>query len=393
MFRKRQKKDHSPALFLPRKNDFCHTDKQHQPLKIDREQIIRPAHEVTITGGSATYGPYFVKRKPASKEKLYYISNHSVDDEYFALEILQYIGINTPKLRVTSGSFDDSHHKPGISRTRSQGIAAVKSMDGYIPMFDLVMGIHGDVHLDIATQRIIHNKNPHETYKISGQVFTAYIAACLIDDSDFGFEEFNFGMMRVGNRYYSAAIDKDCAQFNDAVINRIRYRTLKIFKSVCLDQELFIISRLQQGLTPDKNGICDFDRIFQNSRVIATPEVAANQLRKSVNLKMRAENIINLYLHDHPGCIQKFSRREAIRQQIADRILEDFNISGDHERDAMMDIIIEDLRGPYYTEYFQLSELSQKDVKNEKLLAAIRQDISKEFPEITQDIGHKIIRR
>lgn len=392
MLRKRQKKDHSPALFLPRKNDFLRTDKQNQPLKIDRQQIIRPAHEVSITGGSATYGPYFVKRKPASKEKLYYISNHAVDDEYFALELLQYIGINTPKLRVTSGSFQDSAYHSGIHRRQSRGIAAVKSMDGYIPMFILLTGIKGDAYLDIPTQRIVLKDYPQETFKISGQVFASFIAACLIDDSDFGFEDINFGMIRVGNRYYSAAIDKDCAQFNDAYINRILFRTLKIFKSVCLDQELFIISRLQQGLKNDASGICDFDRIFQNSRTQSTPEIAAHRLRKCVNLKARAQNIINLYLKKNPDCMHEFHQREVIRQKIAAQVLDNFNVGDDQAREVIRNIILEDLRGPYYLEYFILDEISKKDMKNVSLLNVMTHDISKEFPELA-NAGHRFSRK
>ena len=325
-----------------------------------------------------TFGPFFVKRKTSSKEKIYYVSQHNVANEYFALELLQYLGINTPKLRVTTGSFANKRYHPEVVTKNRYTVAAVKGLPSYLTIDSLLDPKPGGYRVDYEKQ-LVEGGNLTTACKINGNVFAAFIGAWLVNDDDFGFKGSNFGMMHIGSRFYSAAIHKDCAKFNNSNIMHESFRYAPLFATTRQDQELFVVSRIAAGLKPDATGRCDFDRIFASPRVLATPDLAEDHELKCQNLKMRAQKIIQLYQRKDADCLQKFHLREDVRKSIVNSALGCFELPRKINKEQLSALLLEDLRGPYYHLLFKQNMISTEDLHNPKLLDAIQNDISSEF--------------
>ena len=120
-----------------------------------------------------------------------------------------------------------------LKKAHMPSIIASKSLDGFIPMqlirrngrsgekltprhFDYLnaqqRAVYNRYQLDITNQ-MIYDHVEHKAYRISGNLFGTDIAALLICDLDFQSDGANLGVIKVGNRFYAAAIDKDAVRF------------------------------------------------------------------------------------------------------------------------------------------------------------------------------------
>lgn len=369
MFRPNPVKKAYP-IALMRQNDFKVMEAESKkPLAMDASRC-RPAKDDAIVtyGGTSAKGPYLKKSSKSDRHKIFFVAQHRFN-EYFAIEVLLRLGIRTPKARIIGNQY-----------------VATKGIEGYIPMIgvrhdltiayskDKLTSIRQQYKIDTEKQIIIDSQK--REYKISGNAFAANIAAILIQDADFQCDGCNFGLTRVGNRFYAAAIDKDKVSFNGR-----DYRegyTDKLFQSQTHEQSFYIIYQVFQALSKNADGICDFDKIFLNTRVMATPKLAEISKEACDNLKLTAQSLLNHY-HKKYGekFLVEFADREQIRIKIAAQLIKAMNLDASWEA-----LIVEDLRGPYYQNLFHDKNkrmISEHDLVNKKLINKINDDIQKEM--------------
>lgn len=291
-------------------------------------------------------------------------------------------------------------------------LIASKSIDGFIPI-DLVrrFGRRGDrlgprnfdylrdnesskylkdrYELDIEKQ-IVYDHVEKKNYRISGNLFGSDIAALLICDYDFQSDGQNFGIVKVGARFYAAAIDKEAAKFEGksyqelAKILSDRFINDFLYKSRMDDQVIAVVYQIAQALTQDIRGQCDFDRIFSNPRVNATHQLFMSPDERCANVKKTAASIVEHYQHIYGETfLEKYSDRDTLRKQIAYQVMANIDCSDcTHNYEAIKHIIVEDLRGPYYRHLFsdQSKQLiSNSDIDNSELLKVILTDVVEEY--------------
>ena len=330
--------------------------------------LFTPADGITF-GGSATknitvkLGSQSKKSSKTDTVKPYYVANHN-RHEYFVLEYFQRFGIVTPKAR-----FIDAEHKG------ERGPIATKSIAGYIPMVAVRHDIplEGDAlndknlvalreryKIDIESQLITDLKE-NKQYKISGNLFGTDVATTLVNDKDLGPDSYNLGLVRRGDRFYAAAIDKDVDCFAG-----LPYRTLEAHVSTVLEDELFqsktreqtiaIVYEIYQAYLKG-----DFDKITTNERVKATKMIAGECEVLCENIKASALSLLAHFRKEYGrNFIQEYEEHEASRNAIADKVieqLEPYLSESINQHDLRCDII-EDLRGPYYQKLFARDDIT-----------------------------------
>lgn len=367
-------KDKTVQLCKKRNNDY--RDNKKNSLMIDSSTLV-PTFKIKKEGD--IFGRCSIYDLEKQKMNFYYVSTHN-PIEYFALEVLSRIKINTPKGRIVQYIDKYSDLKFGMS---------VQEIADYIPMaivrHDLpslgitIPPLRLKYKLDIKKQLIIDLEDS-STYRISGNTFAADIAALLIDDLDFQPDSNNFGLTKIGNRFYSYAIDKELARFNgDDYSTLLETHTVyknDLFSSRKQDQELAVLYEIAQSLE-SLDGQCDFERIFYNSSVEATSAFSKNLCGEwCKNLMSTATSMLKHYQKKYgKDYLAEFCAREKIRTSIADSVIKKLEAPKD-----IKEIIIEDLRGPYYIDCFiSKSGITESDLTNKKLFDAIISDIGKEF--------------
>lgn len=305
--------------------------------------------------GESSLGPHV---KQGTSNKLFYLAPHGIN-AYFAYEILLCLGVITPKARV-------AHQYPG--KDFKLNLLATKALTDYIPVaaiynhhlcVKLDKRISDRYQLDCKKQVILDLVEGKE-HKISGHFFVSDILAAVLHDGDFQPNGCNVGFIRKGNRFYTAAIDKEKVRFDGkyygdnlkATRPSFTYHPATITRHF-LDQALAVISAIQQALTISDDGLCDIDRIFGYSRVKSALSAGEAKLM-CLNFKGTALTLLDYYKSLYgKECLTEFTEREKIREQIAIAVIEQIHLENSNvSLDEIKSIIIEDLRGPYYRAYF-----------------------------------------
>lgn len=380
MLPRQQQIESKTVIFKRRKNDYL-KGKLHKSLVKDLSLFSKT--NGSQYGGSS-YGPYLKKRTHCESRTLYYITAHN-PAEYFALEVLQRIGFNTPVARIVT-----SHplRRESVNLDGKQAVAT-KGFHGYVPIQTVrpdepKSSEFGKQHtLDFINQIITNSKGTK--FKISGNLFALDIGAILLGDTDLQPRGNNIGFIKEGNRFYTVAIDKEHVVFNGNNYCQMSGRIDpvdhdKLFVHKLHDQRLFILSQIAGALHVDESGLCDFDRIFLNPRVTLTPCLADKCKIWCDNLKKTALSIIEHYKSAYgKDFLVHFNAREKMRSELADKVIAFLN-NASIDAQALKDIIMEDLRGPYYVSYLTGNEFCDRDARdNPRLFNAIVADVAKEF--------------
>lgn len=372
-------------IFKPRKCDFQKNKKPGQPLSKDGSRLSKT--NAPKYGGAENGGPVAIASSKGKDSSLYYVNIHGIQS-YFAIEIVQFLGLNTPKTRLIEGKIKDHLHHENNNRS---AYFAAKGIPNLIPVG--FMNRTGDPYpyqpgsndirrryqLNTAEQTVC-DKETHTPLRIAGHTYASFIIAKLIGDADFQEQDYNFNLARIGNRFYPVAIDKEGANFSGRIVEHLRWIDSD-FKTYCqLDQQLAVALAIKNGLQPSADGVCDFDRIFLNPRVKATPFICERAETYLARFKVTAQSIIDIFLRRDAGIFAKFQQRENYRQAIANSVLEQLNLPRDLKNNELAKLIIEDLRGPYYQAYFfSDNQISAADCDNEDLIVRIMNDVAHEF--------------
>lgn len=350
-------------------------------------------------GEGGALGAY--RKLSKSGDKQAYLSTHA-KLEYFIMEILCQIGLNTPKTRFTK------HTRSFGGNIRELNALAQNSVEGYIPIaafFNLefygkkeispkLIEIRNRFTIDFQKQVIIDLQNQKE-YKISGNLFAANIGGIFIQDTDFQLEGGNVGLVQRGNRFFAFLIDKDQAHINGKTAEKFSEmpnvkRQLfenRITGGALDEQRLFILNGIDKAIRKDKKGNLPLKNIFLNQRIDnsgildrnTTPKQREDQVKEQIkNLQKTGESILLYYTDNNLKKLKSFRKREKIREKIADAVIQKLlkispNIQ--YEKEALKEIILEDLRAPYYRHFFKNNDnISTLDQENPALVNAIVTD-------------------
>lgn len=370
----------SERFFTPRNVDF---NKQSE------KTLAKPGNKFSPCagnkdGGSNSLGPYHYRNVKKHKFSMYYIGKHWPEIEYFCMEILQLLGINTPKARSIDGALKSSKYAQYVP---GESYCATRAIEGYLPNFYLLRNYtdfpktdpRQRYHLNIKTQ-LIHDDVTGDDLKISGNYFAAYIGAILIQDTDFQEKSKNFGVILIGKRFYSMAIDKDLGKFSHNKTYSLMWHKSDFFDSAEKDQQLAVLYRIKQALEITSNNECDFDRIFNHPRVLNTTSLLKDREASRDNLKYRAQSMVDHVTRKDANAFKDFERRERFRNRIAKYVLCRLDTSHMTDTTQLKEIIAEDLRAPYYKHLFENKEsISLDDCSNANLIDAIKDNLIKEF--------------
>lgn len=334
--------------------------------------------------GGSSLGSHL--KTSSKKQSVYYLAKHSLL-EYFACEVLLAISINTPKIRIIAQPQGDQNY-----------LMASQAIENYIPIrvFRTDVGnslptelqiLRDTYELDIENQIII-NKIDGTIYKISGNLFTLDLAALFLSDTDLQPKENNIGLIKEGSRFYVVTIDKDCTAFKGSNYYQLHGRLDddiledKLFKAQTSEQSLFLINAIAECLTLDTDGKCNFDKIFENPRVSNTPYLNESSTTYCNNIKKSATSIINHYkktLGDN--ILFQFVEREKIRVLLADNVIQQLELKGmPFDAAKIKNVLIEDLRAPYYAASFHEPLISMSDVnENPQLMQRLIDDLTNEL--------------
>lgn len=332
--------------------------------------------------GGSSLGPHL--KVSSKKQSIYYLAKHSLH-EYFACEVLLVLGINTPKIRI-------------VDQLQDGYLMASQAIEDYIPIHVLRPDVSNSLpselqvwrdtyELDINNQLII-NKIDGSSYKISGNLFTLDIAALFISDTDLQPKGNNIGFVKKDNRFYVVTIDKDRTAFKGSnycqLFGRLDDDILddKLFRAKTSEQLLFLLYQLSECLKLDTDGKCAFDKIFGNPRVENTSCLNKISTDYCRNIKKSANSIINHYKSTlGKNSLVQFAEREKIRGLLADKIIEQLESEGMRFDSAKVkNILMEDLRAPYYAPCFLGSTISIADVnENPELIQKLLNDLTQEL--------------
>lgn len=323
-------------VFLPRSNDFHFEN--GQPLSIAAQ----------------------------SAEK-FALSDYPTHQGYFAAEVLQLLGFNTAKTRVVA----DCEHR-----------TAVRQLDNFIPMSKIATHIQWD--------KMILNQGSI-SFKISDQAVLFPLLAKLVGNFDFFYQHGNFGLIQHNNRVYAAAACLSGSQFlrsnpptpDDVTVAVEVMRRNTSLRWANEDQILHFIARLEMALRNDETGKCQIDRIFNNSRVNNTPELAAVAAEACRLLKLRARAMIDSFLSFKPTCLDEYQDRERLRIQIVEHALRYFTDVNKAERARLLQLNVEDLRGP--NTLFVNHTISEADTESKTLLELVKKSISCDITPINME--------
>ncbi len=380
-------------IFRRRLNDYQKIKtKMGQPSKarpsslVKKTDLFSPTKKVNQYGGTTSEGPHI--KKSEKGEKIYYVSTHD-KKEYFSFEILNRIGFNTPKSRM-------------LPYARTLKVAS-KSVEGYIPITAFIHDrsdkkdvdfsydpslndVHKKYKLDMKNQVVI-DLETGEKHKISGNLFASNIGAYLLRDDDFQPEDFNIGLKRIGNRFYTYLIDKEKISFPGETYEKnidntdARVGQSKLYHDTSDDQVLYIISEIQKA---SNSG--EFKEIFLNPRIYETSEIRTNEMEGLANnFNLTAQSAITYFSEKakskEDNTLESFRKREEWRGLLVDIIINELAIDGDEqEKKDLKEIIMEDLRAPYYKHLFVNKKMiSKEDLDNSALINAIVRDQIKEL--------------
>lgn len=357
-----------------RKNDFENDAKKTLSKDSSLFDPMLPSTAHPQFGGLSSDGPHI--KKSTKAEKVYYLSPHQFN-EYYACEIFTALGLVVPKIRTVTGK---------------QTKIASKSLDGFIPMSQIRSDVPRNYkilrqyELDFKNQTLSQVYDKSKQYRISGNLFATHIASLLVADADLQPKNNNLGVIKLGNRFFGASIDKDKSSFlgwNYQQLYKYVEEELmedELFQACTLDQELVIIHKIQQSLAVGDKKSCTFDKIFLSERVKATDYLSEKCEEKLINFKKSAMSMLAHYQKKHGETyLELFLAREKIREKIVDAVLHAFDMDL-HSFMKIKNIIVEDLRAPYYKIYFHdKNAISHDDLTNSILKEVIIEDIRKEF--------------
>ena len=373
-----------PVLESP-KLDFQNKEKEGKSLaKSDSlfNNYFGYALKTTKKGGDAPKKEYFLQKHPV--------------EAYFAYQICALLELNVPKARIAKN--------PGSgigTRVATRGIdfidlIAVLNKEDIRKRFNEDVQHHEDIKrleklsqlysLDIENQLLI-SKQDGKKFKIDSDAFGSFIVAILLNDHDFVSGNYtNFGFTQVGERFVATLIDKQYANFDgrsyaEHMKNCSRFikgsgeryvDEITIFDvSKYPDQYLSLVDRISQALvvSPDSKQ-CPFDKIFNNSRVQATPELKDQAETMCENFKKTAQSVVAKFKDALVG----FKERETLRNKIAEAVIKE--LKDVVNPNDVAKTIIKDLRGPYYKAFFANKEyISDKDLEDKKLQDELLKDI------------------
>ncbi len=413
-----------------RKTDFSNIHPENHKKSLQKNWgIFKQDESNSRYRGRESFGPFTRKTKIKKVRKKYYLAPHA-KDEYFAMEILQFLGIDTPKTRF-------------VFRKKSKKTVthiATKSIPNYIPRdgvlleglsayqikkeeeyeqdssqkeLPALLAMRKRYRLDIRRQ-VFRDVLLKKEYKISGNFFAFDVMLTLVADPD-AMAYTNFGFHIKDNRCFAVAIDKDqvklrgftyhelCTKVdariyedNDAkkhVVNHIFYYRER-------EQLLDVLYRLNDGLKLNRAGFSTFDQIFLNSRVQYTETLFQYPFdKKCENFKKSARSTLAFYEDKlEPHYLESYAHREKLRELLADMVLEELNVAH-ADKTFIHNTIVQDLRGPYYKSYFSgkyplpkkiISDaewetsrhhscIHVNDLKNNWLIRAVTRAVKKEF--------------
>ncbi|RDI39069.1 hypothetical protein [Aquicella lusitana] len=381
------------ALFKKRQPDFQLIGSRNESKSLLKEiGRFSPTEGERFGGHAGALGPQLkASSRMEGQPKKYYLAAHHAT-EYFVMEVLCRIGLNTPKARLSfrkETSFIDD--KTELIRT----LVATESIEGYIPMTAFLnLEYYTFTPNDIPKELIAYNKQyqlniknqvvvdliTNQKYKISGNLFAANLGAILIEDEDFQPEGLNLGLARRGDRFFAFLIDKDMAKIGghdfQTITNKLSLNTFgRVFSRVTEDQKLAILNEIANMIEED-----EFQKIFFNSRIMSTLTSGMlfeeKELEKLANnLESTAKSILSHFIDDKPEILAEFKAREELRRQLADSVIECIAFADEVDKEALSAIIIEDLRAPYYRHYLtNLDYITKPDLHNKKLITLIAND-------------------
>lgn len=395
------KSQHSYPIFTPRKNDF--TFGGNKSL-IKDHTLFSPTNGLRVgilDNWNTTHpdlGPHRKVKNSPDKTSVYYFIRRGYNEmhiEYFAFEILNYIGVNTPKCRFST--FKRSDYISYDQVLASKAIPELMPMCVFDDRRSLLSGYcspnketlkqllswNQRYKLDIQKQIIIDTVENRQC-RISGHLFCTDIAALLVDDCDFQATGFNLGVTRVGNRFFTIAIDKARASYQGKTYQELasppsqtyyNVVTEALYKFRMNEQALAFVYKVYLGLQI-KNGLCDFDRIFSFQRCVNSGMPVEQSQVWCQNLKRTASSFVEHYKNIYGAdCFEAFAEREKLRDMFARQMQKELFFDDDY-----LPILVEDLRAPYYQSlYANQISFSQSDLNNRNLIEAVKADLVIEF--------------
>lgn len=369
-------------MFFSRKNDF--KNKKSNNTSSLLKDISLFSKTTGPQYGGSSLGAHL--KTSSKKHSVYYLAKHNFL-EYFACEVLLALGINTPKIRIID-----------LQQGEQNYLMASQAIENYIPIHVLRPDVDNSLpselqilrdtyELNIENQLII-NKFDGTIYKISGNLFTLDLAALFLSDTDLQPKGNNIGLIKKGNRFYAITIDKDLTNFNGSNYYQLHGRLDdniledKLFKTQTSEQALFLIYAISVCLTLDTDGKCIFDKIFENSRVSNTRYLNEITATSCKNIKKSANSIINHYKNTlGETVLSQFAEREKVRSHLADNIIHQLELNGMlFDAAKVKNVLMEDLRAPYYTSFFHEPLISQSDVnENPPLIQRLFDDLTNEL--------------
>lgn len=372
------------AGYSARASDVSKLDlKKGKTLRIPSERL-QPTNAPRF-GGMYSYGPQVKESHKGNEPQVYYIGPHKVE-EYFATEMLNFVGVQVPKFRIADSDFQKS---------------ASKQLKGYIPMATFfsknenLLGtelgsIAARYELDLPNQ-LVRNKETGENHRLGGNFFAADIGAELIQDTDFQPHDFNYGVVFEGNKFRAVAIDKDqwtpflARSSYDEIKKNTDYRLLDspIFANRTDEQILSMVSGLNRLISPIHGDIAPIHYIFFNSRV--QHEIEKGTFSREylyVCMKNMIDNVKLIVEHyeDKLGrnAINDFEKREILREQIVNKVITGLDQSLSEETvSTLKEDLMEDLKAVYYESHFSnqtSKKISTEDLTNVALLNELQKD-------------------
>lgn len=152
----------------------------------------------------------------------------------------------------------------------------------------------------------------------------------------------------------------------------------ELFKNARKDQKLYIISQLKYAIDSD-----DIRKIFFSNRVMKTGNFDPDEVEKDFeNFMKTAQSAIVFYGTE----IDEFRQREAVRKELAEEIIKIIKPFGDYndleDHNDLINIIMEDLRAPYYENLFNTYLNSKTEADKNELIKTICADQIRELEEL-----------
>ncbi|MFA6303527.1 MAG: hypothetical protein WC627_10430 [Legionella sp.] len=210
-------------------------------------------------GGTHGSEGMFIKEssKHGRVAKPYFRAKRRHFREYFAFEILNAIGLSTPKARFVRNPKTD---KVDIISKAIPHYMPLQAYSNYWPDSKLmkvtpeVKAVQRRYVFNAQSETVTDSKNKC-AYKLSGNLFAVHIGGYLLDDPDLVAEGMNFGLVKEGDHFQAYIIDKDAASFvkGDSYADLV---SLRICKAPFLDNDLYkehtlhVVSNLKKLISP-----------------------------------------------------------------------------------------------------------------------------------------------